>query len=29
MQLPYMLLLATGILGITLPQTILLWTGPD
>jgi protein-S-isoprenylcysteine O-methyltransferase Ste14 len=28
-QLPYMLLGATGILYVTLPQTILLWTEPD
>ena len=29
MQLPYMLLMATGILSFTLPQAILLWTEPD
>ena len=29
MQLPYIVLVATGILYITLPQAILLWTEPD
>ena len=29
MQLPYIILGATGILYITLPQAILLWTEPD
>lgn len=29
MQLPYIILVATGILYITLPQAILLWTEPD
>ena len=29
MQLPYIILVATGILYVTLPQTILLWTEPD
>jgi hypothetical protein len=29
MQLPYMLLVATGILYVTFPQAILLWTEPD
>ena len=28
-QLPYIMLVATGILYITLPQAILLWTEPD
>lgn len=28
-QLPYSLLMATGVLYITLPQAILLWTEPD
>lgn len=29
MQLPYIIVVATGILYITLPQAILLWTEPD
>jgi hypothetical protein len=29
LQLPYIILVATGILYITLPQAILLWTEPD
>lgn len=28
-QLPYSLLMAAGVLYVTLPQTILLWTEPD
>jgi hypothetical protein len=29
LQLPHFLLVATGILYVTLPQAILLWTEPD
>jgi cytochrome b561 len=28
-QLPYMMVMATGVLYVTLPQAILLWTEPD